>query len=76
MSKKTFEITFSGSLSLTSHEIWPDGDMPANPTARDVRNKMINEGGKSELLKEWNLEDDLNITIADEQGNSEEWEGL
>lgn len=76
MSKHEFRITFSGCLTLNSYEIWPDGDAPPNPTARDVRNKMINTGGKADLLSDWNLEDDLGITIVDERGNSEEWEGL
>jgi hypothetical protein len=76
MKEKTFRITFSGSFSMTSAEIWPDGDAPEKPTARDVRNTMINHGGKSNLLSDWNLENDLDITILDEDGKTEEWQGL
>lgn len=74
MSNHTFRITFSGSFSMTKEEIWPDGDAPAYPKSKDVIEKMRNSGNKSKLLDDWNLENDLDITVVDEKGNSEEWE--
>ena len=76
MSKASFRISFSGSFELTTNEIWPDGDEPENPTVQDVRNWMMNSGGsKSALLRDWNLERDLDITIVDENGKTAEWSG-
>jgi len=76
MTEKTFRVTFSGTFSMTAEEIWPDGDGPENPTAYDVRNRMISQGGKGSLLSGWNLETDLDIAIVDEAGHAATWEGL
>ena len=76
VSKEQFRITFSGTFSMTTEEIWPDGDGPENPTASDVKNRMINQGGKASLLSGWNLETDLDIAIVDEAGHTATWEGL
>lgn len=74
MSSYTFRITFLGSVSLTTEEVWPDDDAPEHPTARDVIEKMRSYS-KSEMLREWNLENDLDIIVFDEKGRTESWEG-
>lgn len=31
-----FTLSFSGDIKLKTSQIWPDGDAPENPTAKDV----------------------------------------
>ena len=73
---KTFTFEFSGDVTLSVDEIWPDGDAPEDPTLQDVLKQIENTGhfgsDKHALLDDWNLEKDLNITISDETGKSVE----
>lgn len=76
MPQTTFTFEFSGAVTLSVDEIWPDGDAPENPTLQDVL-KQINETGNfgssvSILLNDWGLEEHLLITIRDRTGKSTE----
>lgn len=61
-----FYIRVEGYVQLDAEDIWPDGDGPTNPTAADVQ-KVVDDTcgleGLGGLLKEWNLEDDCDITV-------------
>ena len=63
---QTFDISFDGSVTMSATEIWPDGNMPENPTAKDVALAICRLGSVSRLLEEWNLADDLDIYVDQE----------
>jgi len=63
MKRFTIEIT-TGPIELDISEVWPDGDAPENPTAQDVLDLMLLDG-LPYVLKEWNLDTDLEVTIID-----------
>ena len=65
-----FLIEFRGDVILTTEDIWPDGDAPENPNAEDVRRVMRGSGSKMYVLSDWNLLDDLHVTVDE----SEVWE--
>jgi len=64
--EKLFLITFSGGVSLSTKAVWPDGDAPKNPTDADVAATMRGYGTKWHTLHEWNLTDDVQVSVGDE----------
>lgn len=59
------ELSIVASLSLTADQIWPDGDWPENPTAKDVLEVMKNDASTpARLLSEWNLDDDIDMDVV------------
>lgn len=58
-----FFITFSGGTMVRLDEVWPDGDAPESPTSADVIEVMKKSGSKPDLLYDWSLADDLEITV-------------
>ena len=58
-----FLIEFRGDVILTIEDVWPDGDAPPNPNAEDVRRVMEASGSKCGTLLDWNLADDLHVTV-------------
>ena len=63
---KEFHIDFRGCCRLSESEIWPDGDVPENPTAKDVIDKIKSIfSSKGSFIDCWNLGGDLEIEISD-----------
>lgn len=60
---KKFILTVSGEVKLDVDDIWPDGDAPANPTAEDVLSVLWCSGRLSDVLADWNLEDDFDWDV-------------
>lgn len=58
-----FEVIFDGRVQLDVEDIWPDGDAPENPTATDVVAVMRRQGGPIDVVKDWNLGDDLRLGV-------------
>lgn len=56
-----FEI-FGGHV-LEPHEVWPDGDMPENPTADDVLAVFKRDGGGWRALRDWELSVEIKIYV-------------
>jgi len=64
---KYFNITIEGDHTLSIDEIWPDGDVPENPTAEDVRQLIKSQASMDEamyLIRDWNLRCDVRIQKA------------
>ena len=53
---KRFEIKYEITVVLDVGELWPDGDGPQNPTSGDVIDLIHRNGGFSDIIKDWNLE--------------------
>lgn len=64
-----FEIVFDGWVTLDEKDVWPDGDAPEEPTAEDVKAVMERCGMKSTVLREWDLLQDIEVTVS-EQGKN------
>lgn len=64
---KTFDFDFYGAMTLSAKEVWPDGDAPKNPTARDVilkiKAKHVTIG---QFLDAWKLSPELEVFIDGE----------
>lgn len=65
----TFLISL-GDVSLTVDSIWPDGDAPDNPTAKDVAELMREYGGAYGVVRDWDFLCD-GIEVMDNTGNRE-----
>ncbi len=52
---KRFELVIESRVVLTVDQIWPDGNAPADPTAKDVLELNDDDGGPETVLREWNL---------------------
>ncbi len=61
----TFHFSIEADLSLDVQDIWPDGDAPANPTLEDVLAVIKKCGGARRILEDWNLIDDLGVSVSD-----------
>lgn len=59
---KHFELKLNYSKTFSAEEIWPNGDVPENPTVEDVRKAVID----SKELWKWDLEPTVNdVTVKD-----------
>ncbi len=65
--KKVFHFSLSADVDLEIDQIWPDGDAPENPTVDDVLKVIAACGGAHEILRDWDLDQDLDLTISDEK---------
>jgi len=57
-------------MILTEEDVWPDGDGPENPMAKDVAEVMRAYGTRGRVLKDWfplNLET-VDIGISNKEG--------
>lgn len=54
---KTFRLSYTMTADLTVEQIWPDGDAPANPTAKDVERVIEKDGGWGRVIRDWDLDD-------------------
>ena len=61
-----FEIRYDVSFSVD--EIWPDGDAPEDPTLDDVMAVLKQCGGKRVVLRDWSMDDDLQLYVSDDKG--------
>lgn len=53
---KKFEIHYEIKTTLTTEQIWPDGDAPIDATAEDVVTRIENLGGMKKIIDEWELD--------------------
>jgi len=60
---KRFRIQIVSDCVLTEREIWPDDNVPKNPTVKDVREAMVPwAGGKGGIISEWLLPVSYKVT--------------
>ena len=64
---KGFNFTIDSIQWLAVADIWPDGDAPENPTVDDVLAVIAASGGMRQVLHDWNLDDDIELTVDDGQ---------
>lgn len=62
---KTFNFSIHADLTLDVDMIWPDGDAPEDPTVDDVLAVIKACGGKDDILNDWDLLRDVDLTISD-----------
>lgn len=62
---KNFRFVFSGEVQLCASEIWPDG-VPAEFGLLDVWKRVGEYMPISEFIKEWNLDDVIDLDIIEE----------
>ena len=60
---KKFTINIECSVDMDLDELWPDGDAPENPTAKDVEDLIEKCGGPVDIIDEWNLRDDFLLFV-------------
>lgn len=63
--KPMFHFSIEADVSLGVEDIWPDGNAPENPTLEHVLEVIKKDGGARRVLEDWNLIDDLSLTISD-----------
>ena len=66
MAKPMFTFETASSTTLDLDAIWPDGDAPENPTAEDVAKVIAACGGLRAVLRDWDLDDEITLTISNE----------
>jgi hypothetical protein len=59
----TFRISISIDEYFTKEELWPDGDAPENPTAKDIVELIRKCGGVKRIIEDWNLDDTIECTV-------------
>lgn len=52
---KKWTISFLVSDTLTTEEIWPEGDAPVDPTVQDVYDVLRLSGDPICVARDWNL---------------------
>lgn len=68
---KGFNFSISADIWLEVKDIWPDGDAPENPTVADVLEVIKKCGGKRDVLTDWSLLDDLDLTVSDDKDSKD-----
>jgi hypothetical protein len=64
--EKAFDVSITGDYRLSVSQIWPDGDAPENPTARDVVMAIrVNCRSAEWLIRDWNLDVDVTVDGID-----------
>lgn len=64
----SISINIEANTDLSVSDMWPDGDAPANPTASDVVQLLL-DGGLRSNLRDWSLLDHLDILVSVDDGN-------
>lgn len=59
-----FNITIRLSESLSTSQIWPDGDAPQNPTSDDVYKLLLRYHSLGEFLDAWSLGHITDVEVA------------
>ena len=67
---KQFKITYEMECVLDTDQMWPDGDAPTNPTAKDVIALIRRHGGIYRVLDDWNLHQTCSTWEVHEESNS------
>jgi hypothetical protein len=62
MSKK-FRILIECDCELQDDWIWPNNDVPENPTVKDVEAVIEQCGGPVRIINDWNLDDCVDVTV-------------
>lgn len=78
---KRFQITYEVDETLDEDSLWPDGNVPKNPTAEDVRKLIQKAGGIVRVIDSWGLgghdfdvrEDNNDPDFSDEPMKNVEW---
>jgi hypothetical protein len=70
MTRKSFSISYLLDVILTTDELWPDGDGPANATEEDVELLISKSGGMEKIISSWNLSDDGQLTVSELEKSS------
>ena len=74
MSNKTFTIRIECEVTLNTEDIWPDGDAPENPTAKDVVQAMdddcVNIGA---LIEDWNFPAEVRVWDTNDRKDMASW---
>ena len=52
---KRFQIVYKVDVTLSASALWPDGDMPKEPNAEQVRKLIEDSGGILRVIDEWNI---------------------
>jgi hypothetical protein len=58
-----FELRYEVTATIEARDLWPDGDVPADPTAADVEALISKDGGWHRVLIDWNLGLDADTSI-------------
>jgi hypothetical protein len=61
-----FRFSIEAHFTLGADEVWPEGDAPADPTTEQalaVVNRYIDQHGMDGFLEDWNLLDDLQVSV-------------
>ena len=69
---KKFRIVYESETLLSTDELWPDGNGPDDPTHEDVRKLILDEGGISKIMDDWNLSKDFFLDIYEDS----EWDEI
>jgi hypothetical protein len=71
LEEPSFFVTIQVNVTLKKSEMWPDGDGPDEPTEADVLALIGDEGGPIEILREWNLGDDVTVHVRKKKTDAE-----
>jgi hypothetical protein len=63
----SFRISIQIDEQFTKEDLWPDGDEPENPTAKDVVELIRKCGGVKRIIEDWNLFDYIECTVWDDK---------
>lgn len=63
--KKVFRIVCECISDIPEDDLWPDGDMPQNLTAKSVEDLIEYGGGIYKVIHDWNLEADLTYAVEE-----------
>ena len=68
---KGFNFSIAADIWLRVEDIWPDGDAPENPTVADVLAVIAKCGGTERVLRDWDLDHELVLTVSDDKHSEE-----
>jgi hypothetical protein len=60
---KKFRINIECDVEIDICGLWPGGDNPENPTAKDVDKLIEMCGGPVNIIRDWDLEDYVDLYI-------------
>lgn len=60
----TIFIRFDGDMDLSTSDVWPDGDAPADVTPEAVAALIKNEGTVSNFMNEWNIYPAVYVSVG------------
>jgi len=67
MGNEIIQISFGGINTLKPSDVWPNGDMPDNPTVHDVIRAIKKDCINGQILvSKWNLDLDVWVCVDGE----------